>query len=238
MNNRRNYYRVLHVDRDAPAAVIQASYRTLMHRLGIHPDLGGDAAEAALVNEAFATLSDPLKRAAYDTTLRRPSLSRSSEAASAAPAPPAATPVSIGLECSFCGTIRGGSRPPRPESTCVSCGSPLCPPPQPAAGETSRRTMERLTRELPVSFRRARTPEVVCEGSTKDISAQGMRLLTPVRLSTGERLLVESSFCIAVGTVKSTSRSVTAQRRVWEFGVEFLTLRLVHDQGGLISILA
>lgn len=66
MKNRRNYYRLLHVGRDAPTAVIQASYRALMQRLKMHPDLGGDHAQAALINEAYATLSDPAKRAAYD----------------------------------------------------------------------------------------------------------------------------------------------------------------------------
>ena len=66
MRNRRNYYRLLHVGRDAPTAVIQASYRTLMQRLRMHPDLGGDHERAALLNEAYETLSDPERRAAYD----------------------------------------------------------------------------------------------------------------------------------------------------------------------------
>jgi curved DNA-binding protein CbpA len=35
----------------------------------MHPDLGGDHEHAALINEAFATLSNPLKRAEYDRRL-------------------------------------------------------------------------------------------------------------------------------------------------------------------------
>ena len=66
MRNRRNYYRVLHVQRDAPPAVIKASYRAIMQRMTVHPDLGGDHAQAVLINEAFHTLSDPARRAAYD----------------------------------------------------------------------------------------------------------------------------------------------------------------------------
>jgi DnaJ-class molecular chaperone len=50
--NRRNYYRILHVQPDAPTEVIKSSYRTLMQRLKMHPDLGGDHSEAALINEA------------------------------------------------------------------------------------------------------------------------------------------------------------------------------------------
>src|SRR4030095_16101464 len=72
MENRHNYYRILHVQPDAPTEVIRASYRTLMLRLGMHPDLGGDHWNAALLNEAFATLVDPVKRAQYDATFGRP----------------------------------------------------------------------------------------------------------------------------------------------------------------------
>jgi len=36
---------------------IAASYRTTMHRLKMHPDLSGAHEQAALINEAFATLT-------------------------------------------------------------------------------------------------------------------------------------------------------------------------------------
>ena len=62
-NNRRNYYRLLHVQPDAPGEVIKASYRTLMQKLRQHPDLGGDDCNAALLNEAYAVLTNPERRA-------------------------------------------------------------------------------------------------------------------------------------------------------------------------------
>ena len=65
----RTYYEVLHVSRDAPVEIIRGSYRTLMQRLKCHPDLGGDTATAALINEAYAVLSDTERRAAYDARL-------------------------------------------------------------------------------------------------------------------------------------------------------------------------
>ena len=40
MENRRNYYRILQVQPDAPVEVIKASYRALMRELRLHPDLG------------------------------------------------------------------------------------------------------------------------------------------------------------------------------------------------------
>ena len=65
-STRRNHYRMLHVQPEAPPEIIAASYRTLMQKLRAHPDLGGDADYAVLLNEAYAVLSDPQRRQRYD----------------------------------------------------------------------------------------------------------------------------------------------------------------------------
>lgn len=67
--NRRNYYRILEVQPDADFETIRQNYRLLLHRLRMHPDHGGSHKDAALVNEAYQTLSDPAKREAYDREL-------------------------------------------------------------------------------------------------------------------------------------------------------------------------
>ena len=64
MNERRNYYRILHVQPDAPTEIITASYRSLMTTLRMHPDRGGDHETAAVINQAYDVLSDPAKRRA------------------------------------------------------------------------------------------------------------------------------------------------------------------------------
>lgn len=69
MRNRRNFYRILQVQPDAPTAVIKNNYRTLLQKLRMHPDLGGDQADASLVNQAWQTLRDPTRRRAYDKQL-------------------------------------------------------------------------------------------------------------------------------------------------------------------------
>ncbi|MGD8958151.1 MAG: J domain-containing protein [Chromatiaceae bacterium] len=69
MNNKRNYYRILHVQPDAPVEVIRASYRTLMQRLKQHPDLGGEHWNASLINEAHDVLVDEDRRRVYDRRL-------------------------------------------------------------------------------------------------------------------------------------------------------------------------
>ena len=63
----KDYYQVLGVARDAPAEDIKKSYRKLARKY--HPDVSKepDAADRMKeVNEAWAVLSDPEKRAAYD----------------------------------------------------------------------------------------------------------------------------------------------------------------------------
>ena len=63
----KDYYAALGVPRDADAEAIRKAYRKLARRH--HPDVSGEAgAEARFkeVAEAYATLKDPEKRAAYD----------------------------------------------------------------------------------------------------------------------------------------------------------------------------
>lgn len=68
-NSRRNFYRTLQVQPDAPLDAIKNNYRTLLHKLRLHPDLGGDNNTATAINLAYATLRNPIKRAAYDRKL-------------------------------------------------------------------------------------------------------------------------------------------------------------------------
>ncbi|WP_427886575.1 J domain-containing protein [Kribbella sp. GL6] len=62
-----DHYEVLNVERSASAAEIKSAYRKMA--LKVHPDQGGNAALFRLVQEAWTTLSDPAKRAAYDRSL-------------------------------------------------------------------------------------------------------------------------------------------------------------------------
>src|SRR5262245_55557784 len=106
MENRRNYYRILHVQPDAPRELIRTSYLTLMQPLKMHPDLGGDHWNAALINEAFATLMDPVRRTSYDETLKMPERSPGRAEPGKQPLPFASGPRRVGRDtpvCRFCG---------------------------------------------------------------------------------------------------------------------------------------
>ncbi|WP_430636135.1 J domain-containing protein [Sphingomonas hankookensis] len=63
----RNHYETLGVARDADAATLKSAYRLLAAQH--HPDKpGGDQAKFQEIAAAYATLSDPEKRAHYDRT--------------------------------------------------------------------------------------------------------------------------------------------------------------------------
>ena len=68
MANKRDYYEVLGVSKDADEAAIKKAYRQLAKKY--HPDVnpGDKTAEEKFkeVNEAYQTLSDPQKRQVYD----------------------------------------------------------------------------------------------------------------------------------------------------------------------------
>lgn len=67
----KDYYETLGVDRSADAAAIKKAYRKLARKY--HPDVSKEAdakQRMPQVNEAYAVLSDPEKRAAYDALSR------------------------------------------------------------------------------------------------------------------------------------------------------------------------
>jgi DnaJ-class molecular chaperone len=59
-----DYYSTLGVNKGANAEEIKKAYRSLAMKH--HPDRGGDSAQFQKIQEAYATLGDPEKRAAYD----------------------------------------------------------------------------------------------------------------------------------------------------------------------------
>jgi len=72
-----DYYATLQVQHDADDASLRLAYRTLMRRY--HPDVNVDddaSDHCQAINEAYACLRDPAKRAAYDARLRGPRRAR------------------------------------------------------------------------------------------------------------------------------------------------------------------
>jgi curved DNA-binding protein len=76
MQEVRNYYEILGVDKNAPSNEIKKAYRTLA--IKYHPDrnLGNKAAEEKFkdINEAYEVLSDQTRRVQYDQSISRKNL--------------------------------------------------------------------------------------------------------------------------------------------------------------------
>jgi hypothetical protein len=217
--NRRNYYRILHVQPEAPAQIITASYRTLMSKLKVHPDLGGDTDAAALINEAYAVLSDSAKRARYDEQRRKISGGRGRATAVCEPAPPADTAVHA--ECPFCSAAAPASI--KPSTRCPRCSSPLASPPIRTTHHkefVGRRTVPRMPR--------ADSATLFCDWQSagrpvelRDMSLAGVALVTDLPLERGQVIRIVGSFFDVLALVVSVRRE--GLRRVVH-----ATLRTAH----------
>jgi curved DNA-binding protein CbpA len=232
--NRRNYYRILQVQPDAHEAVIRTAYRTLMQKLRLHPDLGGDGATAALINDAYAVLSDPARRAAYDAHLGRDRGrgTRPEPAPALRPGRPAAPdgrPQNAGI-CPFC-----AARIPPTAATaprCGACASPLSAPPAARRLSATRRAFERQ----PVAAR----VEYFLHGASAPRPAQ-LRDFSPAgaQLTTGETLPSDTVLALKTPLFDALARVVgsepAATRGQWLLRLEFLTLALTAPLGSLVS---
>jgi hypothetical protein len=91
-----------------------------------------------------------------------------------------------------------------------------------------------------VALRTSAAPRVVLEAVATDLSLAGMRLRTDAALKVGDRIAIDCVFCSAVAVVKSTllHQGVKAPLQRVECGIEFVTLLLRKDRGGLVSTMA
>jgi curved DNA-binding protein CbpA len=113
VNQPADLYKLLQVDEEADTEVIQAAYRRLAQRY--HPDSGaGDPARMAALNEAWAILRDPARRAEYDAQRAAERATAAERAAAGATGP--ARPSTPGV---------GRDRPPAawPQGTAVPPGA-------------------------------------------------------------------------------------------------------------------
>ena len=212
---RRNLYRLLFVQPEAPPEVIKAAYRALMTTLRGHPDLGGNAERAAQLNMAYAVLSDAAQRLAYDKTLRRLH----------------ADIVDDVPGCPFCGHVM--PRALRRDTRCLHCDSPLHPAPDPerAAGSEllGRRRGERFERAQTV---RVSLPDGPAEvpAMLRDLSLGGLSLHFDHRLPPGSVLRVRAPAFDALAQVaasRSTLGGITVHARL-------LTLLIEQGRQGVV----
>src|SRR5688572_28551619 len=103
-----DYYKILQVRPDATAPVIHTSYQALV-RQALRDSPGGG--EITRLEAAYAVLSDPQRRAAYD-------LERTGRTGVPSQAGAPGT-------CLFCSAAHGLERELKPDDECGRCASPL-----------------------------------------------------------------------------------------------------------------
>jgi curved DNA-binding protein CbpA len=228
--NRRNYYRILFVQPDAPLDVIKASYRALMGPLKHHPDLGGDHQAAALINEAYQVLRDPVRREAYARTYRAPwARAQANDKNSSADWNPADW---VNHECCpFC-----QANLPKfidAETDCERCRCPLSPPiVQPARAKEliGRRAMPRIAKTGPAILYRTwqSNPTAV---RLRDLSTGGLSLYAGVPITVGQAIRVAGALLDAVAQVVSCRQ----YQGEWIINGQLLTARFAKRSGVFVS---
>jgi hypothetical protein len=237
--NKRNYYRILHVQADAPLEIIRSSYRTLMQRLKMHPDLGGDHWDAALINEAYATLSDPSKREEYDRNLtafdRETATSVVDDALNERRHVPEPAPHVAVNRCPFCQHIHGPLHNIDADKLCSACGSPLCPA-EPPNHETSwMRKVDRFPKDKAVTFYTRWPQPDGHSGRLRDMSLTGMQFATDQQVGINQFLKIECDVCSTIARVVHCRPQAGALDPLWLVGVEFFTLRFEQSRGAFVS---
>jgi hypothetical protein len=237
MKNRRNFYRLLHVQPDAPMAVIQSSYRALMLKLKQHPDLGGDHETAVLINEAHAVLTDPDKRAAYDDYLRRVGSGSAPfrRQTGNRPSQPAQNPGvrhSTSTRCAFCSAPYQGAV--SPGRRCAQCDSPLCPPIPIKPENADQRAVKRFARDGEIALVMQHTRKT-CRAMIQDLSPTGMCLIASEPLAIDQVVKIDGAMLSAVARVVSCRSPESSASRLPTVGVEFLTLEFAETQGTFVS---
>lgn len=229
MENRRNYYRILHVQPGAPAEIIRASYRTLMQRLRAHPDLGGDHWNATLINEAYAVLTDAARRAEYDRGFKARVLD-ARHGPAGAPAAPAAAAT---RRCPFCSTPHRSRSNARAPAACRACGSPLHRAMPGAPGADGRRAVQRLPRDYPLTlYTRWPQPQGLAARS-RDVSPAGISFVTAELLDPRAVVKVDSDLCRAIVQVANLRPDPATQG--WLVGARFLSVAFPRLRGAFLS---
>jgi len=233
MHNRRNLYRLLHVQRDAPTAVIKGSFRTLMQTLRQHPDLGGDEWNAQLLNQARDILCDPIARAEYDAAMLEPGAARAAPSPGAGPAP-----VDRAC-CHYCRADTQGAPGARagyaPSERCRRCGAPTRKPViTPNGGDVDeRRGLHRMSDDATVTIQRHWPDNDRVMGRLLEFSIAGCAFESLVTIPREEILLLGTDVFTATGVVR-TSVPVSG-RRVARIGIEFLSVVVHTSPGALFS---
>jgi curved DNA-binding protein CbpA len=230
--------------------VIRSSYRTMMQKLKMHPDLGGDHTYAALINEAFAVLSDPDSRADYDArtipdrvsaecsegaceNVDEQGTTGASTDATQRPEPDAVDPND---HCPFCSARCRPTMSRAPDDVCGDCGSPLYPNEQRRFEDGTQRAVKRLPKQMSAEFSLRSSRQRRHAGLVQDLSLNGMQLRTATELKQGQIALIRTEVFDAVARVVNSQRLTAESAVFWRVGLVFQTMKFHRSRGSFVSV--
>jgi len=226
---RRSLYRILHVQPEAPAEIIAAAYRCLMTKLRHHPDLGGEHETAVRINRAYAVLSDPTQRKAYDLSRRSARRDAGDTASAGGATRPTRRPE---RSCPFChGAI---PRIIATETRCRGCDSPLAPIAHSLATsreQTGRRAASRVNRN---------ESGMIYPAPRRKPSAARLRDLSPTGISlyTGAPIEVGATVRVVMPSIDLVAHvvQVRAREQIQLVHARLLTARFANQPGMFVSV--
>ncbi|HVJ30226.1 MAG TPA: DnaJ domain-containing protein [Gammaproteobacteria bacterium] len=204
-----DYYRILQIQPDAPAPLIHSSYRTLVRR-ALNDSPGGD--DIARLEAAYAVLSDPERRAAYD-------IERGSGTVALAGAG----------TCLFCGALHGIERMFARDDQCSHCASPLYPAERHRLEYSGQRILGRIQLRRPISIWTQWHRDTPIAGEMRNLSLNGIGLTSSVLFELNQIVRIDCTELRALARVAHAEQA-TSGAHPYKAGVEFLTLRL--PEGG------
>jgi hypothetical protein len=239
MNKHKNFYQILHVQLDAPSEVIQSTYRTMMQKMKMHPDLGGNQEDAALINEAYSVLMNPETRAQYDCSLMEANNTRAKQTHENQKPQnnyQKTTRVIKEGQCAFCELPHHDGQHIKSDSQCARCGSALYPAAKQDFDINGSRLINRIEKQWPVSFYLNWADTHSYIGMTQDVSLNGLQVLSNTHVENGMVLKLSSHMLDAVAIVVNSRSDNTMLRKRWRLGLKFITLRFHQVQGTFVKI--
>ncbi|MCG8450663.1 MAG: J domain-containing protein [Pirellulales bacterium] len=237
MKTQHNYYQILHVQPDAPAEIIQSSYRTLMQRLSAHPDRGGDSSQAALINRAYAVLSNKRKRAQYDRELSRQLRVEINRAEKKAMGRTPEVAPEAGI-CPFCKHGHEYDREIPSNAFCSACKSPLFPAEHQRLEDSDQRKIARIGIQTKLRYYTHWPQLKAHSGVTADISKQGMMFKASQKIPLEHIVKLDCTQFQSIAIVLNCRQSGSILQREWQIGVKFLTLYFKSSRGVFITDIA
>ncbi|SER06815.1 hypothetical protein SAMN05421690_100749 [Nitrosomonas sp. Nm51] len=233
--NRRNYYRVLQIQPDAPAEIITGSYQALLH----YPYQNVD-----LLKEAHAVLANPAARLRYDAYLagkwrysEKTLMPVNKMKHGGHPdgighsVPSAADDSKKALSfCMFCHTAYAKQTGPYQQHACLECGSPL-PVTAEASFEQKHRTNIRINMHGKFEYYLF-WPDMPSKGIIQDLSPRGTRFFAETPLNLHDVIKIDAPNFRAVA-------EVIHQRRIQPFvsvGACFLTVKFEQERGSFLAV--